>query len=133
MKKIILRVIVNALAVAITARLVPSISYQGGIGGLLVITLFFGVINLFVKPIISFFALPIQLITLGLFSLVINGAMLYLTAFLLENFEISGMWFPGIDFGPIFIVPFFIPAWGIAIIGASLISVISGCLHWLVE
>ncbi|MBU0708757.1 phage holin family protein [Patescibacteria group bacterium] len=133
MKKLIVRTIVNAIAVAAAARLVPGINYSGGIIGLLAITLFFGVINLSVKPIISFFALPIKLITLGLFSFAINGAMLYLTAFLLGNFIIEGFWFVGIELGPIIINPFFIPAWGTALIGAVFISLISSFLNWLIE
>jgi putative membrane protein len=52
--------------------------------------LVFGLINLIVKPIVTFFSLPLIVVTLGLFYLVINGLMLYLAASLLQGLEVKG-------------------------------------------
>ena len=49
-----------------------------------------GLVNLIVKPIVSFFSFPLILLTLGLFYLVINGLMLYLAAFLLDGLRVDG-------------------------------------------
>ncbi|MGW8251771.1 MAG: phage holin family protein, partial [Anaerolineales bacterium] len=89
--KILLRILINMIALAVTAYLFPSIVLSGGILGLLVVALIFGVVNAFIRPIVRFFSLPITCLTLGLFTLVINAGMLLLTAFLAGGLlEISG-------------------------------------------
>lgn len=133
MKRLITTIIINALAFYLVARYVPGISYQGGLLGLIAITVVFGLINLLVKPIINLLSLPIKVLTLGLFSLVINGGMLYLTSLIIENFYIEGDWFFGIELGPLIIKPCYIPFWATAIIGGLVISIISGFFSWLLE
>lgn len=81
MGKFLLRVIINAIAIAITASLLPGIHVVNrDLGTLLIIGLIFGLINALLKPILSFLTCPFIIITLGLFIFVINGALLLLTA-----------------------------------------------------
>ena len=81
--KLIIRIIINMIALAATAYLLSSrINMSGGFVGLLVVSVIFGLVNAFIRPIVRFFSLPITCLTLGLFTLVINAAMLLLTAFL---------------------------------------------------
>ena len=81
MGKFLLRVIINAIAIAITANLLPGIHIVNqDLGTLLVIGLIFGIVNALVKPLLSLLTCPFIILTLGLFILVINGAMLLLTA-----------------------------------------------------
>ena len=81
--KLIIRIIINMIALAATAYLLSSrINMSGGFVGLLVVSIIFGLVNAFIRPIVRFFSLPITCLTLGLFTLVINAAMLLLTAFL---------------------------------------------------
>lgn len=90
---LIIRWIVIALAVAITAWLMPGMQIQGGISGLLLISLVFGLINAIIKPIIQLLTCPLVLLTLGLFTLVINALMLMLTAhFLPQYLSLDGFW-----------------------------------------
>lgn len=119
------------MAVAIAAEVIPGISYTGGIKSLIFIALVFGLINLFIKPIIMLLALPVEIATLGLFTVVINAAMLYLVSYLVPDLQIVDLAFPGIQYGPVLISPFTIPAWGTAVVGSLLIGFISTTLYWL--
>ncbi len=79
--KIILRVIVNAVAIGITAWLLPGVQVTNdSITTYLLLGLIFGLVNALVKPIVTLLSCPLVILTLGLFVLVINGLMMLLTA-----------------------------------------------------
>jgi putative membrane protein len=80
--RFILRILINAAALWVAVRFVPGISYTGTPLMLLCVALVFGVVNTIVKPIVILLSLPAVLLTLGLFLLVVNALMLYLTAWL---------------------------------------------------
>ncbi|MDQ0415933.1 putative membrane protein [Croceifilum oryzae] len=84
----IFRLLLNAVVIFLIAHYVPGISVNG-VGTALVVAIVLGLVNLFIRPIISFLSLPIQIVTLGLFTLLINVGMLYVTAFLVNGFEIQ--------------------------------------------
>ncbi|HLY26765.1 MAG TPA: phage holin family protein [Aggregatilineales bacterium] len=94
MGKFLLRVIINAIAIAITASLLSGIHVVNrDLGTLLIIGLVFGIINALVKPILSLLTCPFIILTLGLFLLVINGLMLLLTASLSGGrLVVDGFW-----------------------------------------
>ncbi len=81
MRNFLIRVVVNALALAITAALLPGITVlNNDLGTLLILGFVFGVVNALIKPIITLLTCPLVLLTLGLFIFVINGLMLLITA-----------------------------------------------------
>lgn len=116
--KILLRVLINMVALAVTAYFMPGIELSGGIGGLLVVAAIFGLVNAFIRPIVKFFSLPITCLTLGLFTLVINTAMLLLTALLVGSLLV----FTGSFFNMLIT----------AFIASILISIISAVLSWFI-
>jgi putative membrane protein len=85
MIRALLQIALNGVAVLVAAYLVPGIVYTGTLPALLLVGLVIGLINLVVKPIVSFFSLPLIVLTLGLFYLLINGLMLYLAAWILPG------------------------------------------------
>ena len=85
----LIRWVVSALALWVAQALVPGIQIQGATT-LWIAALLLGFVNAIVRPLLIFFTLPITILTLGLFLLVINAAMLGLVAALLERFTISG-------------------------------------------
>jgi putative membrane protein len=88
---IILRIIINAVAIVVTASLLPGIALADNeIGTLLIVGLVIGIVNAFVKPIVKLLTLPLTLITLGLFLLVINALMLLLADALLPQLTVDG-------------------------------------------
>ncbi len=94
MGKFLLRVIVNAIAIAITASLLPGIHViNQDLGTLLIIGLIFGIMNALIKPVLTLLTCPFIILSLGLFVFVINGLMLLLTASLSGGrLIIDGFW-----------------------------------------
>jgi len=90
MLRALLQIVLNGVAVLVAAYVVPGISFTGSWGYLLLVGLVMGLVNLIVKPIVTFFSLPLIVLTLGLFYLVINGLMLYIAASLLQGLEVEG-------------------------------------------
>ena len=90
MLRLIAQVALNGLAVWLAAYLVPGVDYRGDVPYLLLTGLVIGLINLVVKPLVTLLSLPAVVVTLGLFLLVINGAMLYLASLLLDGLTIEG-------------------------------------------
>ncbi len=90
--KLIVRLIINAIALWAAAQLVSGVQLTGEVGGILIVALIFGVINAFLGPILKILSLPFILVTLGLFTLVINGLLLWLTASLSSNLSVEGFW-----------------------------------------
>ena len=80
MRHFVIRVLINAVAIAVTAMLIPNIQVANNdITTLLLIGLIFGVVNSMLKPILIVLTCPAVLLSLGLFILVINGVMLLIT------------------------------------------------------
>jgi putative membrane protein len=83
--RVLLQIVLNGVGVFIASQLIPGIHYTGSWSYLLVVGLVIGIINLLVKPIVTFFSFPLVVLSLGLFFLVINGFMLWLAARLLPG------------------------------------------------
>jgi putative membrane protein len=92
----LIRLLVNAAALWVAARLVPGVSYDGGVLPFLGVALVFGVINAILRPVLKLLTLPLIIVTLGFFALVVNGLMLWLTSSLSASlglgFHVSGFW-----------------------------------------
>jgi putative membrane protein len=78
--KFLIRLLVNAAALWVAAAIIPGISYEGDWLSLLLVALVFGVLNAFVRPILDLLTCPLLILTLGLFTLVLNAVMLLLTS-----------------------------------------------------
>ena len=111
---LLIRFVVSALALGLTSRLVHGFHTEG-LWGLVQAAFFLGLLNALIRPLILLLTLPVNLLTLGLFTFVINAGMLGLTARLVPDgrFRIEG-------FKP-------------AILGAVVLAVVSGLLNWLVK
>jgi putative membrane protein len=92
--KFLLRVVINAVAIWLATLLLgESLEVVGGestgerVLVFLVVALVFGIVNAVVKPIVKVLALPLYILTLGLFTLIVNAAMLWLVGWLSEQTE----------------------------------------------
>ena len=90
MTRTLAQIALNGLAVVLAAWLIPGITYSGGLFYLLLTGLVIGVINLVVKPLVTFLSLPLIVLSLGLFYLVINGVMLLLASVVLDGLVVEG-------------------------------------------
>ncbi|WP_426955889.1 phage holin family protein [Muricoccus radiodurans] len=87
----LIRTAITAVAFFVAASLVRGIYFPNALN-LIVAAIIFGLVNAVIRPVIALLSLPLTIITLGLFTLVINAAMLGLTALLMPGMRISGFW-----------------------------------------
>ena len=92
----IFRLLIHMVAILIISYLLPGLIWVDGIWSALVAAFLLGIVNAVLRPILIFFTLPITVLTLGLFLLVINGLMLWLTSRLSAalglGFNVRGFW-----------------------------------------
>lgn len=91
MKGLAMRWLLNAVALLVTAWLVPGMQING-FGAALIAALVLGIVNAIIRPVILFFTLPLTILTLGLFTLVINAFMLLIVRSVVNGFMVSGFW-----------------------------------------
>ena len=89
--RLIARFLVVAAAVWVVAAVVPGVVVREGVESYLVIALIFAAVNLLVRPVLKLLSFPLLLLTLGLFLIVINAAMLGLTAALTDRLTLDGI------------------------------------------
>ncbi|MER3483869.1 MAG: hypothetical protein C4332_12645 [Meiothermus sp.] len=114
MRRFIIRLLLNTLALWLVAQLNVGVFFErgSGLGDYLIAGLIFGIANAIVRPILLILTLPINILSLGLFTLVINAVILVLVAFF---------------------TPLEIRGFGGAFIGAILLSIVSFVLNMLFE
>lgn len=87
----IIRFLLNGLAVVLTAYILPGVSVND-YGTALIVALILSIVNIFIKPILVILTIPITILTLGLFLLVINAALILFVDNLIGPFEVDGFW-----------------------------------------
>lgn len=81
--------LITTLAVAVTAYILPGVVVSGFLTALAV-ALVLGILNIFIKPILVFLTLPINILTLGLFTFVINAFLVWLSSLIVPGFTVDG-------------------------------------------
>ena len=89
MTKFILRLAINAIALYLAVYFLPGIELESGLVSILWLALIFGLVNALVRPLISILTCPLIILTLGLFTLVINTFMFWLTSVIGQSFGIA--------------------------------------------
>lgn len=118
MKNFVVKTIANAGALAVAIWLINDITLTGTSTGkkalaLVVVALIFGLVNFVVKPIVQLLTLPLFIVTLGLFTLVVNALMLLLTSWLADKLDLS----------------FHVEGFWTAVLGGLIISIVSWALN----
>jgi putative membrane protein len=112
MQGFLFRWAVTSVAIGVAASIIPGIQVDG-VWSALVAALLLGFVNATLRPILLILTLPLTVLTLGLFALVVNGAMLALVAGLVKGVHVSGF--------------------GSAVLGAFVVSLVGGLLSWLLR
>lgn len=114
--RLLLRWACTAVAIYVAVKLLPGIQFEGPWWHLAIVALIFGFINALVRPIMVFLTCPLILLTLGLFTLILNAMMLSITAATAKtfgiHFQVAGFW--------------------AAFWGAIVISIVSGVFNLLI-
>lgn len=104
--------LVTALAFLAVAEIVPGIAIASFVTAL-VLALLWGLLGVFVKPVLLLLTLPINLLTLGLFTFILNGFLLWLLGGIVKGFEVEGFW--------------------TAVLAGLVFSVVTTLAHWALE
>ncbi|GAB2733894.1 phage holin family protein [Streptomyces bullii] len=118
MMNFLVKTIANAGALAVAVWLLDKITLTGDstgkkVGTLIAVALIFGLVNFLVKPIVKLLSLPLLILTLGLFTLIVNALMLLLTSWLADKLDLS----------------FHVEGFWTAVVGGLIISVVSWALN----
>ncbi|TYC09202.1 phage holin family protein [Bizionia gelidisalsuginis] len=89
--KLIFRLLLSAIAVVVLANVLGGVSVDG-YGTAIIVALVLSILNLLVKPILVILTLPITIVTLGLFLLIVNAAVILLADSLISGFSVDGIW-----------------------------------------
>ena len=96
MMRFLIRFLTNAAALWVATRIVPGVSFSGGWVPFLAVALVLAAINATLRPLVKVLTCPLILLTLGLFALVVNGLMLWLTSSVSQSlglgFHVTGFW-----------------------------------------
>lgn len=103
-------ILINSIAVYITAKLLTGVEIKG-FGNSIIVAILLALINTFIKPVIVFLTLPVTIITLGLFILVINALMIMIVDSALDDFKVR--------------------SFGWAVLFGIVLSLVNGLLFWL--
>ncbi len=86
---LIIRLVISTLSVYAASRILSGVVLDS-LTTAIVVAIVLGLLNTFIKPVLQLLALPITILTLGLFYFVINVLMIYLTDYLVDGFAVSG-------------------------------------------
>ncbi|MBP7057744.1 phage holin family protein [Candidatus Gracilibacteria bacterium] len=89
LKKIVIGIIINALALYAVTYFMPEVEYTGGVKFFVIAGLIIGVLNTFIKPLMKLLSFPLMIMTIGLFSFVINAIIFWLTVKIVNVIHVS--------------------------------------------
>lgn len=89
--KILINWLISALAIGVSAYILPGV-HVDTLMTALVVAVVLGIINAFIRPVLLILTLPINVLTLGLFTLVINAVLILLTTGIVPGFQVDGFW-----------------------------------------
>lgn len=89
MENLFIRWLINSIAIMLAVNFVPGITYSGEWWGVLLVAIIFGLVNSFIRPFIKLFTFPLLILSLGLFTFIINAMMLSITSWFSEQFRLG--------------------------------------------
>ena len=89
--KFLIQIIISALSVFVTSYILPGIKIDG-FSTALVVAVVLAILNVFLKPVLILFSIPVTIFTLGLFLLVINALLILIASKLVSGFQVNGFW-----------------------------------------
>ncbi|MEK7611376.1 MAG: phage holin family protein [Patescibacteria group bacterium] len=133
MKSILRSILINSSAIFTTSKILTGLNYGQNISTLFFAGIALTLVNLLVKPIIRILTLPINLLTLGIFSWAIDILMIFLVTLIIPGFNIAAFSFPGLSFQGLIIPAFYVSTFFSFLLSAIFISFIASFLSWLID
>lgn len=133
MKSILRRIVFYCVALFLTTQILQGVHVSGGLKTYIVGGIILSILFMIVKPILSIITLPLNIVTLGLFSFIVNAIILYLLTIFVPNISISAFTFKGFGFAGFVIPSLYINNFFAFVIASILLSCIVGFLKWLTK
>jgi putative membrane protein len=133
MKSLLRALLLNIAVIFFAALILPGLSYSNNFQILILTAAALGLVNMIVRPIVKLVTLPINLLTLGIFSWAINVLMLYLVTRLIPGFSISAFHFDGLVYQGLTLQPMEVGLFSSYILSSFLISLLTSVLGWLFD
>ena len=131
MKTLLRYFLINLVSLWVTTKIIPGLTFTGGIKTLFVGAVVFAVINFFLVPVIKILLLPLNLLTLGLFAWITNVLALYALTTIVSGFRLVPYQFGGFYYNGFMIPPYDLTPFLVAVAASLLLGLISHFLQWL--
>lgn len=133
MKGLIRNTVINGISLAVLDQIIPGVAIHGGFKTFVFAGLVLSLLLLIIKPILNIFSLPLNMVTLGLFSFFTNSIILYLLTIVVTDINVTKFTFKGFTYAG-FVVPTmsFNTLWAF-VITAAILSIIIAFFEWLVK
>lgn len=133
MKSLIRILLLNIAVIFFAALVLPGLSYSDNFQVLILAAVALGLVNMVVRPIVKLVTLPINLLTLGIFSWLINVLMLYLVTRLIPGFEVAAFNFEGWTYQGVILPAMEVTMLMSYVLSSFLISLLTSILGWLFD
>lgn len=131
MKTLLRYFLINLTALLVTTKLIPGLTYDGGVKTLLVGGLVFTGINMILVPLLKLLLLPLNLLTLGLFAWLTNVLALYALTTVVSGIQLIPYYFPGLEYNGFTLPAMELTTFWVAVVASLLIGLITHFLQWL--
>jgi len=132
-KSILRKIVFYAVGLFLVSQALEGVRVSGGLTRYILGGIVLSILFLVVKPVLSIVTLPLNIITLGLFSFLINAIILYLLTILVPSISISAFKFNGLAFLGFVVPQFQVNSFFAFIVASILLSFIVGFLKWLIK
>ncbi|WP_353146429.1 phage holin family protein [Chryseobacterium sp.] len=88
---LLIRLFITAIVAYLLTKILPGVHFEG-FSSAIIFAIVLGILNIFVKPILSLFGLPLTIITLGFFALVINAVIVMIADYFMDSMVVDGFW-----------------------------------------
>ena len=133
MKGILRNTVINAISLAVLDQVIPGVTIIGGLKTYVIAGFILSLLLLIIKPILNILSLPLNMVTLGLFSFLTNSIILYLLTVFVTQVTISKFTFEGFTFAG-FVVPVMdFNTFYAFVITAAILSIIIAFFDWLIK
>ncbi len=133
MKVILRNLLINVAALSLASKFIPGLVFEGGVKTLFLSGAIFMLINALVVPVLKIMFLPLNLLTLGFFSWVVNVLALYLLTSIVPQLKLVPFVFTGANLGGFVIPQTELNVLYVAILASFVIGFTSHFMHWLVK
>ncbi|OGE19611.1 hypothetical protein A3J19_00045 [Candidatus Daviesbacteria bacterium RIFCSPLOWO2_02_FULL_41_8] len=131
MKTLLRYFLINLTSLLVATKLIPGLTYTGGVKSLIIGGIAFMIINLLLVPLLKLLFLPLNLLTLGLFAWLINVLALYALTTVVTEFQLLPYAFGGANLGGLIVPAYELSPFLVAVAASFLIGFITNFLQWL--